>query len=121
MEAYTNLGSDVSNKIARGTSFVKQHLTRDLAGLVRRLQVEAVATASQHPSGKITEQIASAPVQSISICTGPTINVVVIKFKGNQKHAVLNELIAEFGQGSEQDSNLQAARLSVVGSEDPDN
>jgi acyl transferase domain-containing protein/enoyl-CoA hydratase/carnithine racemase len=117
VEAYAQtLAATLATKSQEALRLLKQHLTRDLAGLVRRLQVEAVATAPQHPSPKITEQIAS-PSEHLHLHT-PAENVVVIKFKGNQKRAALNELIAEFGQVLEQ-IRTSGCKAIVLASEDP--
>src|SRR5260370_681230 len=96
IEAYAQkLAATLATKSQRALRLLKQHLTRDLAGLVKELTcVEVAAPARENPSDQIAEE--TSPAEHIHLNT-PAENVVVIKFGVTNKQALVGELVTDLG------------------------
>ena len=99
VEGYAEqLAGTLATKSQEALGLLKQHLTRELVGLVKELRrVEAVGTGSEDGGGGVGGKIAS-PVEHIQVET-PVDKVVVIKFGDGNKNKKVGgkELVADLG------------------------
>jgi len=97
VEAYAEqLASRLATKSQEALRLLKQHLTRDLVGLVKELtQVEVAAAATEDRSDAVATNIAS-PAKYIHLDT-PAESVLVIKFRVANKKVGVNDLVADLG------------------------
>src|SRR5260370_33335789 len=118
IEAYgQNLAATLAKKSQNALRLLKQHLVRQLVGLVKELtKVEVGAPVSEHVSGVGGEDVV-ALAEHIHLET-PAKNVVLVKLSRSPKQVGDQEWVRELGQVWAQIQQNDSGKAVVLASED---